>query len=165
LEIEKLALERDGLAGKSATDYFERLVGARAALLGRHAETGELFAFEADPDAKLEATAGDHINGCNILGKAYRIVERHQQHAGCDTDPVGAGGDRRGGGQDRGKIAVLDEVVLGQPDIVIAVVLAPGDLIKDFAIQPVGGLAPLRVAEVIPKAAMLLNDDSGNRDF
>jgi hypothetical protein len=88
-------------------------------------------------------------------------VERHQQHAGCDTDPVGAGGDRRGGGQDRGKIAVLDEVVLGQPDIVIAVVLAPGDLIKDFAIQPVGGLAPLGVAEVIPKAAMLLNDDSG----
>jgi len=29
-------------------------------------------------------------------------VKRHQQHPGCDADLVGAGGNRRGGGQDRG---------------------------------------------------------------
>jgi hypothetical protein len=65
---------------------------------------------------------------------------------------LGTGGNRRGGGQDRGKVTIFDEVVLGQPDIVKAVVLAPADLIEDFAVQPVGGLAPLRrVAEVVPK--------------
>jgi hypothetical protein len=70
-------------------------------------------------------------------------VKRHQQHARCDADPIGAGGDRRGGGEDRGKITVFDEVVLGQPDIIKPVVFDPRDLIKDFAVQPVGRLAPL----------------------
>jgi hypothetical protein len=79
-------------------------------------------------------------------------VERHQQHAGCDADAVGAGGDCCGGGQDRGKVAVFDEVVLRQPDIIKPVVFAPRDLIEDFAVEPVGWLPPLRrVAEVIPK--------------
>src|SRR5580704_13476986 len=99
LKVEELALEGDGLSGESAADDFEGLVGARAALPGRHAETLKLFAFEADPDAKLEATAGDHINGCNVLGKADRIVKRHQQHAGCDADATGAGADGRGYGE------------------------------------------------------------------
>src|SRR6267378_473826 len=152
LEVKELAFEGDGLSGESAADDFEGLVGARAALLGRHAEAGKLFPLKADPDAKLEATAGDHINGRDVLGKADRIVKRHQEHPGCDADATGGGADGRGGGQDRGKVTIFDEVVLGQPDIVKAVVLAPGDLIEDFAVQPVGGLAPLRrVAEVIPK--------------
>ncbi|MFZ3237904.1 MAG: hypothetical protein WA417_24185 [Stellaceae bacterium] len=51
-------------------DDVERLVGARAALFGGHAEARELFAFEADPNAKLEMAAPDDINGRNILGKA-----------------------------------------------------------------------------------------------
>src|SRR5580704_2953940 len=158
LKVEELALEGDGLAGKGTADDFEGLVGARAALLGRHAETLKLFALEADPNAKLEATAGDHINGRNVLGQADRIVQRHQQHPGCDADPVGTGGDRRGGGQDRGKIAVFDEVVLGQPDIIETVVFAPRDLVEDFAVQAVGGLTPLCwVAEVIPKAEPYLS--------
>jgi hypothetical protein len=38
------------------------LVGARAALLGRHAETLKLFALEADPNAKLETAAGNHVH-------------------------------------------------------------------------------------------------------
>jgi hypothetical protein len=85
-------------------------------------------------------------------------VKRHQQHAGGDADPVGAGADRRGGGQDRGKITVFDEVVLGQPDIIKPVVFAPRDLIEDFAVEAVGWLAPLcRVAEVIPKAEAYLS--------
>jgi hypothetical protein len=39
LEIEKLALEGDGFAGKSAANDVERLVGPSAAILGGHAET------------------------------------------------------------------------------------------------------------------------------
>jgi hypothetical protein len=59
------------------------------------------------------------------------------------VDPVGTGGDHGGGRQDRGKIAVFDEVVLGQSDIVETVVFAPRDLIEDFAVEPIGWLAPL----------------------
>ena len=99
LKVEKIAREGDGLAGKSAADDFERLVGARAALLGGHAEARKFFAFKADPDTELETAAQDDINGRNILGKSDRIVKRHQQHARCDADPVGAGGDRRCGGK------------------------------------------------------------------
>jgi hypothetical protein len=85
-------------------------------------------------------------------------VKRHQQHAGGDADPVGAGGDRRGGGQDRREVAVFDEVVLGQPDVIKPVVFAPRDLIEDFAVEPVWGLAPLcRVAEVVPKTKAYLS--------
>jgi hypothetical protein len=102
----------------SASNYFEGLVGSRSALFERHTETLELFPFDADPGAELETTAGDHINGRNILGKAYGIVKRHQEHSGYDTDPVGAGGDRRGCGQDRGQTPVFDEVVLRQPHII-----------------------------------------------
>jgi len=79
-------------------------------------------------------------------------VKRHQEHSGGDAEPVGAGGDRRGYGQDRGQISVFDEVVLRQPDIIEPVVLGPRDLIEDFAVEPVGGLAPLCwISEVIPQ--------------
>ena len=67
-------------------------------------------------------------------GKPDRIVKRHQQHARCDADVVGAGGDRRGGGQDRGEVAIFDEMVLGQPDIIEPIVFAPRDLIEDLAV-------------------------------
>jgi hypothetical protein len=43
--------------------------------------------------------------------------------------------------------------MFGQPEIIKAVVLASRDLIEDFAVEPVGGLPPLRrVAEVVPNA-------------
>jgi hypothetical protein len=43
-------------------------------------------------------------------------------------------------------------MVLGQPNVIKSVVLAPSDLIKNFSVEPVRGLAPLRwISEVIPK--------------
>jgi hypothetical protein len=91
LEVEELALEGDGLSGKRAANYVEGLVGSRAALFERHTKTFELFPFEANPDAELETTAGDHIDCRDVLGKAYGIMKRHQEHAGYEADPVGAG--------------------------------------------------------------------------
>jgi len=43
--------------------------------------------------------------------------------------------------------------MLRQPNVIKAVVFAPGDLVEDFTVKPVGGLMPLlRIAEIIPKA-------------
>ena len=79
-------------------------------------------------------------------------MKRHQEHSGGDAEPVGAGGDRRGYGQNRGKISVLDEVVLRQPHIVKPVVLGPCDLVEDFAVEPVEGLPRVWwIAEVVPQ--------------
>jgi hypothetical protein len=54
------------------------------------------------------------------------------------------------GAANRGRIPVLDEEVLRQPNVIKPVVLAPCDLIEDFAVEPVGGLSPLlRISEVV----------------
>jgi hypothetical protein len=42
-------------------------------------------------------------------------------------------------------------VVLREPNVIESVVLAPRDLIKNFSVEPVGGLPPLRISEVIPE--------------
>jgi hypothetical protein len=86
------------------------------------------------------------------------MVKGHQEYPGRDADPLRAGSDRCSDGQNRREIAVVDEVVLRHPYIVEAVVLAPRDLIEDFAVEPVGGLAPLgRIAEVVPQTKTYLS--------
>src|SRR6202035_3083301 len=119
LEIEELALESNGLAGKSATDDVEGLVGALSPFLRRHAEACKLFLFETDANPELEATARNDVDGRDILGQSDRIVKRHQQYARGDADTLGSRGDCGGGGQDRRKIAVVDEVMLLRYTIVI----------------------------------------------
>src|SRR6266851_3074496 len=68
-------------------------------------------------------------------------------------DPVGTGRRSRRRPAGSREDTVFDEVVLGQPDIIETVVFPPRDLIEDFAVEPIGWLAPLYwVAEVVPKA-------------
>jgi hypothetical protein len=68
--------------------------------------------FEAYSSVEIETAAGDDVNCRDILGKPHGIVKRGQEHSGDDADPAGAGGDCRGGRQNRGKIPVFNEVVL-----------------------------------------------------
>jgi len=129
-------------------DWF----GSRSSFFERHAEAFELFVFEANSDAELQTPAGDHIDYSNVLGKAYWIVKWHQEHARCDTDPFSAGGDGSGDGQNRGEVAVFDEMVLREPNVVESVVIAPCDLIEGCGVELVRGLVPLRwVSEIVPK--------------
>src|SRR5579862_1392685 len=152
LEVEEFALEGDVLPRQSATNDLEGLVGTRSAFLEGHSEAVELFVFEADADSELETAAGDDIDYCNVLRQAHGIVKRRQEHAGCDANLLGTSGDRRGYRQDRGKVPVLDEVVLREPNVVESMGIAPCDLIEGFRVEAIVGLSPLeRVAEVIPK--------------
>jgi hypothetical protein len=87
-------------------------------------------------------------------------VEGHQEHARCDADPFGACGDRCGHRHNRGEVAVFDEMVLGEPNVVESVVITPRDLIQRFAVEPIVGLPPLRwIPKVIPKTKTLFSDD------
>jgi hypothetical protein len=128
------------------------MVGAFATLLGRHAEAFELLPFEADTDAEFEAAPRNNIDRCDILGEAYRIVKRLRSTSDAMRIRSVRAAIAAAAGRIEGKIPAVDEVMLGQPNVIEAVVLASGNLIEDFAIKPVGGLAPLlRIAEIIPK--------------
>src|SRR5215471_2588974 len=158
LEVEECTLQGNTFSGKNAANNLQGFVGSRPALLEGHTKTFELFSFEAKTDTELEPTARDDIDDGNILGQAHGVVKRHQEHPGRDADPLCAGSDRCSDGHNRREIAVVDEVVLRHPYVVEAVVLAPRDLFEDFAVEPIGGLAPLRrIAEVVPQTKAYLS--------
>ena len=58
---------------------------------------------------------GQQVDGGRVLGQPHRVVQWRQQQAGADLDPLGAGGDGRGHRHQRRHVAVIHEVVLGQP--------------------------------------------------
>src|SRR5215831_12207619 len=158
LEVEACTLQGHTFSGKNAAHDLQGCVGARPALLEGHTETFELFSFEAKTDTELEPTARDDIDDGDILGQAHGVVKRHQEHPGRDADPLRAGSDCCSDGHNRREIAVVDEVVLRHPYVVEAVVLAPRNLIENFTVEPVGGLAPLgRIAEVVPQTKAYLS--------
>src|SRR5229473_1074604 len=153
VDLEEFALEGERFAVEQFADDVERLVGTTAALVEGDCETLELLDLVADAHAEFEASARDSVDHGDILGEAHRVMERHQQHAERDTDTLGARGDRGGGREHRGQIAVLDEVMFGEPAIVEAVILGPYNLVEYFAIEAVIRLTPLRrIAEVVPEA-------------
>jgi len=55
-------------------------------------------------------------------------------------------------GKNRGEVAIFDEMVLGQPNVVKPMAFAPRDLIENLAVEAIRCLPPLRrISEVIPK--------------
>ena len=69
------------------------------ALVEGYAEAFEFLELVASADSDLETPARNDVDHRDILGKAYRVVKRHQQHARRDADPLGASGDRSSGGE------------------------------------------------------------------
>ena len=86
-----------GSPAKSRDEDVERLVGAPPALADGHPARRELHGvLAADPDAELEAPAGDAVEGRGHLRRERRGVERQQRHG---AEQAHAGGDGRGGGE------------------------------------------------------------------
>ena len=79
---------------------------------------------------------------------------RESPNAGAVTSATALDSGNRGGSREhRGQIAILDEVMFGEPAIVEAVILGPYNLVENFAIEAIVRLAPLRrIAEVVPEA-------------
>src|SRR5579862_9186701 len=111
-----LAVEVEALAFPRELQNLEGLQRAPEALLARNAEAVELILTIALPDAEPDAPARDHVDDRNILRELQRMLKRREQDEGSDLNTFGARGDRGRRRHHRGKIAVVGEVMLGEPD-------------------------------------------------
>ena len=146
-------LKRQGLALPQATNDFEALIRTGAALFAGNREALKLLDFISNTHTQLEPATRNHVHRGRVFSHPDRIVKRQEHHARPDMNFLGPRGNRGGNRQQRRRIAILDKMVLGQPDIVKAVLLAPYDLVDDFVVELVIGTFPgRRVAKVIPHA-------------
>jgi hypothetical protein len=107
----------------------------------------------AEADADLHPSAAQVVEDGEVLGQPDRVVERQQ--ADIAGEPHVPGASRHGGGarDPRGQVAVVHEVVLGEPDQVEAQGVEPGHLLEDGGVE-VGRTHPgfRRIAEVVDDA-------------
>jgi len=110
----------EAILGPRPLHDLHRLVEALAALLLRHAVPAELGGAIAAPHPDVEAAIRDDIHQRHLLGEPERVVKGQDGRGEADANAPGA---RGGGGGEGGRIdgeTVVDEVVLGEPDLVEA---------------------------------------------
>jgi hypothetical protein len=110
-----------------APQHGEALGETGAAVGGVDAVPGELMGSVALAEAGVDAPVGQHIEGGDVLGHPDGVVEREEQEVEADPDPLGDGGDGGGDRNDRGRVAVVGEVVLREPDGVVPQLLGAAD--------------------------------------
>src|SRR5208283_4884268 len=104
-------------------------------LCARNAEALELLRAVAQAKSQPEPAARDYIDEGRVLGKLKRMIKRRQQDVGADGDARRArrdGGSRR---HQRGQVAVVGEVMLGEPDGIEAELLGGLNLRQRFAVE------------------------------
>ena len=91
-----LALEGELIGGPGLEDDFKVLLEPAPAL-GVGGQEGVVVLREgAAPDAEVEPSLADVVEGGDFLGDADGVAQREQQDAKADTDAFGASGDGRG---------------------------------------------------------------------
>ena len=113
-----------------ALQDVHRLLEALAILLLRHVVAAELGRTIAAADADVQTPARDDIDQRRLLGQAQRVVERQDRRRQSDADAARARRGHRRQGRRVHREAVVDEVVLGQPDLVEAELLRPLHLLE-----------------------------------
>ena len=89
--------------------------GLREPVGERSAEALVLRHSIAEPDTEVEATVAEDVDHRGFLGELRRLAQRGEQHGGADADGARACRDRGREGERLREIAVLEEVVLGEP--------------------------------------------------
>ena len=130
---------------------LDDLVGARAPLRLRHAHHLELLEPVSRGDAEVEAPAAEGVDHGHLLGEAQRVVQRRQQDGRAEAHPRRAHRHRPEHRHQPGQVALVGEVVLGQPRRAEAEGVGPGDLLERLGVQRRRVALPLlRVAHVVP---------------
>jgi hypothetical protein len=143
---EEASLVGKPLLGPRPQHDVHRLVEALAVLLLGDVIAAELGGAVAAAHADVEPPLGDDVDQRELLGQAQRVVEGEDRGGEPDAHAACAGG---GGGGEAGRIdgeAVVDEVMLGEPDLVEAELLRPLHLLE-LAVHDLGVAQPRRGLE------------------
>src|SRR5262245_38541712 len=103
----ELSVCADVLFLEQAAYLLQPLLEARAALIHRYAETGELVRQKRPGKADFQATAGNGVDHADLAGKLEWIVEHRQHCTGDQPDRPGDCGCRAQEYQRIGAIAAI----------------------------------------------------------
>src|SRR5262249_21192182 len=120
LEAEVLAGEVKAFVGPGAQHDFHGLAKPRCAFFGRHPKRGEFDTREAAPGAPIDPTAGQNVEAGDFLGKPQRMVEGGERHRRPDAQSLCARCRQCSDHVHRGTHAEAAEMMLGEPNRVIA---------------------------------------------
>src|ERR1700722_1955512 len=134
-ELEILAVETESIAGPCELENLNGLQRAAESLRTRHAEAFELLGAVSEAYPKSEPAAREDIDECGVLGQLQRVKKRRQQDVGADSDARSARRNSSSRGHQRRQVAVVGEVMLGEPDGIEAKLLGGLHLRKRLAIK------------------------------
>ena len=125
----------EGFGPPGQAEDLDPLLDERGSVFPRDAEGLELLDAVAQADTEDQPAAGDRVDDGGVLGDAQRVMQGKQQHPRADVDAAGAGGNGGGRREQRGAVAVIEEVMLGEPDVIVAHRLGGSGLIEDLAVD------------------------------
>ena len=111
---------RRSAGGLCFLQHLQALEHARQSLLARYAVTVELDVAVAHAHPKVEPAPRASAEICGDRGQPARVVHRKEQHSGADAQAFRDREDGSGCRQQRGTVPVVKEVMLGQPELVVA---------------------------------------------
>ena len=135
VEIVALAMETELLAGEAMAQHLDAFVGQRHAARDGQTEAAELVRRVAHADADLDAAVADIVEHREVLGQPHRMVERQQADVARHPHAFGTRGDRARHRHPRRQVAVVEEVVLGEPDEIESEPVEHHDLVHDRGVQ------------------------------
>ena len=138
------ALEVEGLAAPALPHQGDALLGARARIVAVGLEGLVVLQGAAAADADVEAPAAHHVEHGELLGQVDRMVQGQQAHPHAQAQGGRAGREVAGQHGRRRAEAVVVEVMLGEPDGVVAERLGGEHLLEGGVVD--GLLAPRLVA-------------------
>ena len=115
-EVEDGALVAERLAAPRLREDPQDLVHGHTATARVGTEARELHSGPPEPEAEDQPAVAEKLDRRRILGQAERVVQRREDDACAELDPRRRLGERSADDEERGHVAVIDEVVLGRPD-------------------------------------------------
>jgi hypothetical protein len=92
----------------------------RAAFLVGYALVGKFLATITESDPEVEAAVGNQIDRGSVFRDTHGIVQWQQDEERTDADPCRTRGHRTSDRQQRRRVAIVNEMVFGQPRVVVA---------------------------------------------
>ena len=135
VETVALAVETELLASEAMAQHLDAFVGQRHAARDGQAESAELVRRVAHADANLDAAVADIVEHSEVLGQPDWVVERQQADVARKPHALGTRGDRARHGHPRRQVAVIEKVMLGEPDEIESESVEHDHLVHDRGVQ------------------------------